>query len=112
MVQDRIDIPQHPADDGEFHAMQLNCPVVSTGRLLLLRPPHPDDVEDMVKLADNYRVAGMLGTMPHPYFAEDAIRDSSTGRGSHRQMGAFTRSPRQTPDPSWNLWPARGSCPL
>ena len=72
MVQERIDITQHLADDGEFHAMQLNCPVVSTGRLLL-RPPHPDDVEDMVKLADNYRVAGMLGTMPHPYFAEDAI---------------------------------------
>ncbi|MEZ5871318.1 MAG: GNAT family N-acetyltransferase [Nitratireductor sp.] len=81
MVQESIDINGYTADDGDFHAMKLNCPVISTERLLL-RPPHPDDVEDMVKLADNYRVAGMLGTMPHPYFAEDAIEFINRARAA------------------------------
>lgn len=57
--------------DEEMRALKLNCPVIETGRLLL-RPPHPDDVEDMVRLANNYNVARMLSSMPHPYFAEDA----------------------------------------
>ncbi|MFZ1815026.1 MAG: GNAT family N-acetyltransferase [Rhizobiaceae bacterium] len=66
-------------------ALRLNCPVISTGRLLL-RPPHADDVEDMTRQADNYRVASMLASMPHPYFAEDAkefiTRISEPGTGA------------------------------
>lgn len=59
------------AFDAELQALALGCPVVETGRLLL-RPPHEDDVEDMVALANNYQVARMLSSMPHPYFAADA----------------------------------------
>ena len=55
----------------ELAALQLNCPIVETERLLL-RPPHEDDVEDIAALANNYNVAKMLSSMPHPYFAEDA----------------------------------------
>lgn len=55
----------------ELAALQLGCPVVETERLLL-RPPHEDDVEDIAALANNYNVARMLSSMPHPYFAEDA----------------------------------------
>ena len=57
--------------DGELLSLALGCPVVETRRLLL-RPPHHDDVEDMVALANNYQVARMLSSMPHPYFAADA----------------------------------------
>lgn len=57
--------------DDELRALKLDCPVIETRRLLL-RPPHPDDAEDMVRLANNYNVARMLSSMPHPYFAEDA----------------------------------------
>lgn len=52
-------------------ALKLDCPVIETGRLLL-RPPHADDVEDIARLANNYAVASMLASMPHPYFAADA----------------------------------------
>lgn len=51
--------------------LRLNCPVVQTERLLL-RGPHMDDAPDMARLANDYAVASMLATMPHPYFAEDA----------------------------------------
>ncbi|MCB1461269.1 MAG: GNAT family N-acetyltransferase [Nitratireductor sp.] len=55
----------------ELAALQLDCPVIETERLLL-RPPHGDDVEDIAVLANNYNVAKMLSSMPHPYFAADA----------------------------------------
>jgi RimJ/RimL family protein N-acetyltransferase len=49
----------------------LHCPVIETPRLLL-RPPHATDIDDIVALANNYKVASMLASMPHPYFAADA----------------------------------------
>ncbi|MEC9343164.1 MAG: GNAT family N-acetyltransferase [Pseudomonadota bacterium] len=55
----------------ELAALQLGCPVIGTARLLL-RPPHRDDIEDIADLANNYQVARMLSSMPHPYFAADA----------------------------------------
>lgn len=61
--------PATPA--AAIKALKLDCPVIETGRLLL-RPPHADDVEDMARLANNYAVARMLASMPHPYFAADA----------------------------------------
>ncbi len=60
-----------PAPASAIKALKLDCPVIETGRLLL-RPPHADDVEDMARLANNYSVARMLASMPHPYFAADA----------------------------------------
>jgi RimJ/RimL family protein N-acetyltransferase len=64
--------------------LRLNCPVIETERLLL-RPPHDSDAEDIAELANNYRVASMLATMPHPYFVADArdflTRIASTNAG-------------------------------
>jgi len=67
-----------PGND-ELAALQLNCPVLETQRLIL-RPPHETDAEDIAELANNYRVASMLATMPHPYFVADA-RDFLTKFG-------------------------------
>jgi RimJ/RimL family protein N-acetyltransferase len=53
------------------NALNLGCPVIETDRLLL-RPPHLDDVDDIARLANNYAVARMLASVPHPYFAADA----------------------------------------
>ena len=66
----RPEVDELDAGD-ELTALQLGCPVIETERLLL-RPPHPDDVEDIAELANNYNVARMLSSMPHPYFAADA----------------------------------------
>ena len=52
-------------------ALRLDCPLIETENLLL-RPPHASDADDIAELANNYRVAQMLGSMPHPYFREDA----------------------------------------
>ena len=52
-------------------ALFLDCPIITTERLIL-RPPHKDDAEEMAILANNLNVARMLGTMPHPYSRADA----------------------------------------
>lgn len=51
--------------------LRLNSPVLETRRLLL-RPPHIDDAHDIASIANDYEVASMLTSMPHPYFDEDA----------------------------------------
>lgn len=45
--------------------------MIETARLLL-RKPVQDDAGDYARLANNYAVASMLGSMPHPYFTADA----------------------------------------
>jgi len=49
----------------------IDCPVLVTERLVL-RPPHEDDIPDMVELAGNRKVAEMLARMPHPYGQREA----------------------------------------
>lgn len=49
----------------------IDCPVLVTERLVL-RPPHEDDVPDMVALAGNRKIADMLARMPHPYGVTEA----------------------------------------
>jgi RimJ/RimL family protein N-acetyltransferase len=49
----------------------IDCPVLVTERLVL-RPPHEDDIPDMVELAGNRKVAEMLARMPHPYSEREA----------------------------------------
>lgn len=64
-------------------ALFLDSPVISTERLVL-RPPHDDDVEELAGLANNIRIARMLGHMPHPYSREDArrfVEDSKRNSG-------------------------------
>lgn len=51
--------------------LAIDCPVLVTERLVL-RPPHADDVPELVELANNRRVAEMLSRMPHPYGEAEA----------------------------------------
>jgi len=47
--------------------------VILTTRRLTLRPPHERDLDALVRLANNPRVAKNLGAMPHPYSKKDAL---------------------------------------
>lgn len=58
-------------DDTEDESLAIDCPVLRTERLVL-RAPHEDDVGELVRLADNRRVAEMLTRMPHPYGEAEA----------------------------------------
>lgn len=55
----------------EAAALTINCPVLITERLVL-RPPHEDDVPDLIRLANDRQLAAMLATMPHPYGETEA----------------------------------------
>ncbi len=59
-------------EDSDDSSLAIDCPILSTERLLL-RPPHEDDVADLVRLADNLHVAQMLARMPHPYGEAEAL---------------------------------------
>jgi RimJ/RimL family protein N-acetyltransferase len=54
------------SEEEEGESLPIDCPVLVTERLVL-RPPHPDDLDDLVRLANNRAIAGMLGRLPHPY---------------------------------------------
>jgi RimJ/RimL family protein N-acetyltransferase len=70
MITDRLESTQN-TDYRHIQCLKLNSPFIETERLLL-RPPLQDDIPDIVQLANNYHIARMLGTLPHPYFTEDA----------------------------------------
>lgn len=71
-------------DDAEAVSTPIDCPILVTERLVM-RPPHEDDLGDLVVLANNRRVADMLGRMPHPYAEAEALaflahaRDNQAG---------------------------------
>lgn len=69
MVVEREEILEASGD--ELRALCLDCPVIEAGELLL-RPPHIEDAAEIAELANNYEVARMLSSMPHPYFLADA----------------------------------------
>jgi RimJ/RimL family protein N-acetyltransferase len=57
--------------------------VIETARLVM-RAPAKRDLEGVVKLANNIRVAEMTATIPHPYTRKDAeswLEKVSSGRG-------------------------------
>lgn len=58
-------------EDVEDESLRIDCRVLVTERLVL-RPPHDDDVEELAALANNRRLAEMLGRMPHPYGEREA----------------------------------------
>lgn len=58
-------------DDIEDDSPVIECPVLVTERLVM-RPPHEDDIPELVELAGNRKVAEMLGRMPHPYGEREA----------------------------------------
>lgn len=70
--------------DESAGALRVGCPVLVTERLVL-RPPHDDDLEELVALANNARIAMMLARMPHPYGEAEAraflasVRDDKAG---------------------------------
>ncbi|MBX3597843.1 MAG: GNAT family N-acetyltransferase [Rhizobiaceae bacterium] len=73
-------------EDLDDESYTINAPVLLTERLLLRRP-HIDDVEDLVRLADNRRIAEMLARVPHPYTENDArsflaITSNNVGGGA------------------------------
>lgn len=70
-------------EDLEDESPRIECPVLVTERLVL-RPPHVDDAEELAALANNRRVAEMLGRMPHPYNEEDARAFIANARGRQR----------------------------
>ncbi|UUP17523.1 GNAT family N-acetyltransferase [Nitratireductor thuwali] len=60
------------SEEVESESCSIECPVLVTERLVL-RPPHEDDADELVELANDKRVAEMLSRMPYPYSAADAV---------------------------------------
>lgn len=58
-------------EDAEDRSFSIEAPVLATERLVM-RPPREEDVEALVQLADNRRVAEMLARLPSPYGESDA----------------------------------------
>jgi RimJ/RimL family protein N-acetyltransferase len=58
-------------EEQESRSRTIDCPVLVTERLVL-RPPHKDDIPDLVALANDRRIADMLARMPHPYGETEA----------------------------------------
>lgn len=68
---------------GDYHAQLYprDSPVQVTERLVL-RPPHSEDVEPLMQLANNRNIAKMLSRLPYPYrreHAESFIERSAAG---------------------------------
>lgn len=55
----------------EDESLSIDCPVLVTERLVM-RPPHEDDIADLIMLADNRKIAEMLARMPNPYGEAEA----------------------------------------
>ncbi|MFC5992165.1 GNAT family N-acetyltransferase [Limoniibacter endophyticus] len=52
-------------------SLVIDCPVLVTERLVL-RPPHDEDLPELIVYANNAEVAKMLSRMPHPYGETEA----------------------------------------
>ena len=72
-------------EDVEDESLRIDCPVLVTERLVL-RPPHVDDIPEIAELANNRRVAEMLGRMPYPYGEREA-RAFVTAAGAGNRGG-------------------------
>jgi RimJ/RimL family protein N-acetyltransferase len=82
----------------EDESFSVDCPLLVTERLVL-RPPQEDDIEELVRLADNRRIAEMLARVPHPYSERDAraflaMANNARGAGAIyavtlKETGAF-----------------------
>ena len=74
------------AEDFEDESLSIDCPVLVTERLVL-RPPHEDDIAELITLANNPRVAEMLSRMPYPY-GEAEARSFLNSAAQPRSAGA------------------------
>lgn len=75
-------------DEFEDESLVIDCPVLLTGRLVL-RPPHTDDLPDLVQLANNQRIAEMLARMPHPYGETEGRAFLELARSRKARAGAL-----------------------
>jgi RimJ/RimL family protein N-acetyltransferase len=75
-------------EDQESESFAIDCPVLVTERLVL-RPPHEDDVPDLVRLADNRHVAEMLARMPHPYGEAEALAFLAMARAKRGREAVY-----------------------
>lgn len=78
-------------EDQDAESFAIDCPVLVTERLVL-RPPHEDDLSELAELANNRRIADMLGRMPHPYGEAEAraFLDMAKARQSSLCVYAMT----------------------
>jgi RimJ/RimL family protein N-acetyltransferase len=67
-------------EESTDESLRIDCPVLVTERLVL-RPPHDDDIPELTELANNRRLAEMLGRMPHPYGEREARAFIESTRG-------------------------------
>lgn len=84
----------------------IDCPVLLTERLVM-RPPHMDDLSDLISCANDRRVAEMLAHMPYPYSETDGrdfienfaekTRDIATYVLTMAESGAFLGCASLTP---------------
>jgi len=81
------------ADFGDEDSFAIGCPTLLTERLVL-RQPHHDDIDDLAVLANNRRIANMLGRMPHPYGEAEAkaFVDTATGPRAREAIYAITEA--------------------
>ena len=75
-------------EEVEDESLRIDCPVLVTERLVL-RPPHEDDLADLVALAGNRSIAEMLARMPHPYGEAEALAFIAGHGGSHMTLEAI-----------------------
>ncbi|WP_157018437.1 GNAT family N-acetyltransferase [Mesorhizobium xinjiangense] len=75
-------------EDVEDESLRIDCPVLVAERLVL-RPPHADDMAELVELANDRRIAEMLGRLPHPYDENDARSFIAGVRNRHAPGCAY-----------------------
>lgn len=76
-------------EDLDDESFSIACPVLVTERLVM-RPPHIDDLEELIALADNRKVAEMLARMPNPYGEVEGKRFIEMTASSEEAIYALT----------------------
>ncbi len=84
-------------DDLEDESLVIDAPVLRTERLVLRRP-EAGDVESLVLLADNRKVAEMLARMPNPYGEAEAKAFLAMASGSNEVIYVLTAAGQRPGD--------------
>jgi len=73
----------------------IDVPVLVTERLTM-RPPHEDDIPELMELANNRRIAEMLSRLPHPYGEAEARAFISMVAGQRLSGSAYAVTLQET----------------
>ena len=84
-------------DDLEDESLVIDAQVLRTERLVLRRP-EAGDVESLVLLADNRKVAEMLARMPNPYGEAEAKAFLAMASGSNEVIYVLTAAGQRPGD--------------